>query len=120
MILLFLFWIFGNVSIYTPETFLLTRTWQGKSVLANLLIPGCLFCLLRAGAQPDEKWPYTEAFLLALSSGLFTSMSPVLIFVFLAAGSVFTAVSRRRADLFMKFIPAMAAALIYIVLLLVV
>ena len=30
MVILFVFWIFGNVSIYTPETFLLTRTWKGN------------------------------------------------------------------------------------------
>ena len=30
--------IWGNISIYTNETFFLTRTWQGKSVLANLIL----------------------------------------------------------------------------------
>lgn len=38
--------LFGNVSIYTNATFLLTRTWQGKSLLANLCIPGVLWILL--------------------------------------------------------------------------
>lgn len=31
-------YIFGNVSIYTSATFMLTRTWQGKSMLANMII----------------------------------------------------------------------------------
>jgi len=39
LILINLLTIFGNATIYTPETFLLTRTWQGKSLLANVLIP---------------------------------------------------------------------------------
>lgn len=44
LILVNLCQIFGNTSIYTNATFLLTRTWQGKSVLANLIIP-TLFCI---------------------------------------------------------------------------
>lgn len=38
MIFICIMHIFGNVSIYTNATFLLTRTWQGKSMLANMVI----------------------------------------------------------------------------------
>lgn len=38
--------VFGNVSIYTNATFFLTRTWQGKSVLANVCIPAIIWLLL--------------------------------------------------------------------------
>lgn len=38
--------IFGNVSIYTNETFFLTRTWQGKAVAASFVIPATLWLLL--------------------------------------------------------------------------
>lgn len=38
--------IFGNVSIYTNATFFLMRTWQGKSLLANVCIPGVLMLML--------------------------------------------------------------------------
>lgn len=38
--------IFGNVSIYTSATFLLTRTWQGKSLLANIVIPAIMWLVL--------------------------------------------------------------------------
>lgn len=41
-----LFNVFGNVSLYTPQTFLMTRTWQGKTMLANLAIPLCFLLLL--------------------------------------------------------------------------
>ena len=33
------FQVFGNVSIYTAETFFLTRTWQGKAVMAGAVVP---------------------------------------------------------------------------------
>ncbi|MDD6202710.1 MAG: DUF6077 domain-containing protein [Lachnospiraceae bacterium] len=46
MIFICIMQIFGNVSIYTNATFFLTRTWQGKSLLANLVIPAVLWLLL--------------------------------------------------------------------------
>lgn len=46
MIFVCILQIFGNVSIYTNATFFLTRTWQGKSLLANLVIPAALWLLL--------------------------------------------------------------------------
>lgn len=46
MIVMSLFQIFGNVSIYTNETFFLTRTWQGKSVAGSLVIPAFFWVLL--------------------------------------------------------------------------
>ncbi len=38
--------IFGNVSIYTPATFFLTRTWQGKAMVGNLVFPLILWIFL--------------------------------------------------------------------------
>ena len=46
MIFVCLMQIFGNVSIYTNATFFITRTWQGKSLLANLVIPAAIWLLL--------------------------------------------------------------------------
>lgn len=46
MIIMAMFQIFGNVSIYTNETFFLTRTWQGKAVAGSLVIPALLWVFL--------------------------------------------------------------------------
>lgn len=46
MIFICLMQIFGNVSIYTNATFFLTRTWQGKSILANVVIPTIFWLFL--------------------------------------------------------------------------
>lgn len=51
MIIMGMFQMFGNVSIYTNETFFLTRTWQGKAVVGSFVIP-MLFLLL--------LWLYNE------------------------------------------------------------
>lgn len=46
MIIMAMFQIFGNVSIYTNETFFLTRTWQGKAVAGSLVIPALFWVFL--------------------------------------------------------------------------
>lgn len=57
MILMCMFQIFGNVSIYTNETFFLTRTWQGKAVAGSLVIPAFiwLFLLIFDGVKKDKR-----------------------------------------------------------------
>lgn len=47
--------LFGSYSIYTNETFFVTRTWQGKSVLANIAIPAAFYILLRICAYTEPE-----------------------------------------------------------------
>ncbi len=46
MIFIALIQMFGNTSIYTAETFLMMRTWQGKAMVANFVIPMILWIFL--------------------------------------------------------------------------
>lgn len=43
--------LFGNYSMYTAATFLMTRTSQGKAVLANLILPFLVLCILQLGKE---------------------------------------------------------------------
>ena len=54
MVLMALWQMFGAVSIYTPETFFLTRTWQGKSFAGNFVIPAVLWLFLSLFEQKSE------------------------------------------------------------------
>lgn len=53
MLLLGLWQMFGNISLYTTETFFLTRTWQGKSFAGNFVIPAVVWIFLQL--YGDEK-----------------------------------------------------------------
>ncbi len=55
MILLVLFTLFGNYSVYTRETFLLGRTWQGKSIIANMVLPMAFYLMLTLGEHVQEQ-----------------------------------------------------------------
>lgn len=54
MIMMAMFQIFGNVSIYTNETFFLTRTWQGKAVAGSLVIPALIWVFLMLYGEEKE------------------------------------------------------------------
>ncbi|MCM1134575.1 MAG: DUF6077 domain-containing protein [Clostridium sp.] len=55
MALIALWQMFGAVSIYTVETFFLTRTWQGKSFAGNFVIPAVLWIFFSLFGQEREK-----------------------------------------------------------------
>lgn len=57
MILMALLQIFGNVSVYTNETFFLTRTWQGKSVAGNFMLPAVFWIFLNLFDDNWDEWP---------------------------------------------------------------
>lgn len=57
MVIMALLQIFGNVSIYTNETFFLTRTWQGKAVAASFVVPATIWLMLWIFDSGGEKEP---------------------------------------------------------------
>ncbi len=95
MVLMALFQMFGNVSIYTNETFLLTRTWQGKSVAGNLILPAVFwifFCLFDKEKEERSKREQTGYWLLLavlnLAAGVSSSLA-VMLSSLLVAGLAF-------------------------------
>ena len=120
MVIIALLQIFGNVSIYTPETFLLTRTWQGKTLLANFLIPcGILsLLLLSEDGQPAENTAaegYLLAFLVCAASGLFTSMAPPFAALLLTGGTFVVDVIQKKPHMgrFVRILALCAPAYLY-------
>ncbi len=127
MILIALFQMFGNVSIYTAETFFLTRTWQGKSIAANLILPAVVWiflCLFDEEEKiSDNKRQVGYWVLLAcvnLAAGMSSSLA-VLLSVLLAAGlAVLFAIKERKFSILVKTgltcIPSAAYMLTYLLI----
>ena len=55
MVVIALWQMFGNISIYTTETFFLTRTWQGKSFAGNFIIPAVIWIFLSLFVTDDGQ-----------------------------------------------------------------
>ncbi len=94
MIIVSVLLMFGNVSIYTPATFFLMRTWQGKALVSNLVFPLIFWIFLwmfeEAGAvvppnrkekeweQPRRDWcPWIELFFVNMLSGICSSLGVI-------------------------------------------
>ncbi len=91
MIFMALFQMFGNTSIYTKETFLMMRTWQGKSMVANFIIPMILWLFLSmfedcrkpgylwkeetsGGARLVRNSAFVVLFMVSMAAGIMSSM----------------------------------------------
>lgn len=120
MFLLAILQIFGNTSIYTPETFLLMRTWQGKSLFANFLVPLTLILLLMLLRNRDTErhWCVGMLILLNMAAGFATSLAPVLISGVLLGSGLVIAAARRRWKLLPLLLAVCIPCFLYLVVLL--
>ncbi|MCM1537152.1 MAG: DUF6077 domain-containing protein [bacterium] len=75
VLLIQVWYLWGNVSIYTPETFLYTRTWQGKAVFANIILPLAFYLLCRV--LTEWKTVYLILLMLLSVAGVFTTTASV-------------------------------------------
>ncbi|MCM1266775.1 MAG: DUF6077 domain-containing protein [Bacteroidales bacterium] len=124
MILLALFQIFGNVSIYTTETFFLTRTWQGKAAAGALVIPAVLWLFLLLDGGETERGQKKGLWLLfvcvQMTAGICSSIAVFLVSILTAVTAFVLACMRRDLRLLLKFgaacIPNVIYMAIYVVI----
>lgn len=79
---------FFSNTLYTPSTFLLTRTYEGKSILANILIPGLIYCFVLLWKKQRIRFARIFLFILSFSSCIFSSSSMLIIPVGVTAGLI--------------------------------
>lgn len=80
--------LWGNYSLYTAETFLMTRTRQGKAALGNLIIPALFLLLYLIGERIAEnkrieKSLWILLFVLVTASSLCSTLGGFLVAVLL-------------------------------------
>lgn len=91
------FYVFGHVSLYTAETFAYTRTWQGKSMLANLVIPFIYLALLSILDEDSGFGEWLLLFFATLASVFTTSVSVFFAAVLFGISFLFFLFRRRRS-----------------------
>jgi len=87
--------LFSN-TIYTNATFFFTRTYEGKSILANILIPALILAFLMLWKCVDQKVAAVLLVLISYSSCVFTASSMLIIPVGLTAGFVLWILKRKN------------------------
>ena len=123
MIFVCLLHIFGNVSIYTNATFLLTRNWQGKSVLANIVIPSIFLVLLWLFDENKGKINEIQAewfllFILNIVAAMMSTASVFLNSILIGVMALVLAFQKKDLKIILKLslccIPCIVYALFYI------
>ena len=97
----FLF-LFGYVSLYTSETFLMTRTWQGKALASNFLFPMGLLLLLRLSKDLHDKSTWILLCMFATAAGLFSSLAVMLSVLLIVCFGFFLMLREKNFMLYVK------------------
>lgn len=124
MIILAGFQIFGATSIFTSSIFFLTRTWQGKSILANVVIPFVFYMLLQLCRQTEKEeyhryrlsGIYLLLFLANLSGALMSSLGLLLLMVFEMSMFILISVRNKKLALTLYGLPTLLPCCIYMLL----
>lgn len=124
MIFVCMLQIFGNVSIYNNATFLLMRTWQGKSMLANVVIPAVFMVLLwlfdgEAGKRATKSGLWWLLFVLNIVAAMMSTASVFLNSLLMAVMTFVLYLQEKNWKILIKMacccIPCVVYALIYII-----
>lgn len=119
MLLLNVWRLFGHVSYYTSETFLYTRTWQGKSFAGNFILPAVIWIFMCIFEKKKGASLWILLSMLILASGASSSLA-VLLSILLTGllGLIFTLKKKNSSVLLnsaLSCIPGVLYILIYMV-----
>ena len=122
LFLLFLniWYLFGNVSIYAAESFAYTRTWQGKAMFPNLMVPLLFLWLLYMAKNEMDVGEWSMLFVIILCTVFTTSTGIFTVPILLLLAAVIMAVVKKRAFLILQkgacLVPSLFFGLLYLFL----
>lgn len=116
MVLIALWQVFGNISVYTTETFFLTRTWQGKSFAGNVVIPAVLwiFLMLYDNSREAGLWILLGA--LNLAGGASSSLAVLLSCLMTVGFGFLFAAGRKEFGILVRSVLACVSGGMYVLL----
>lgn len=95
MILITVWFAFGNISLYTTETFAMTRTWQGKGMMAGMVLPALLLCLVYLAQEQCSKGIWILFLCVTVSAVFSTSISFMLVPTVVGTAAVLIGIKNR-------------------------
>jgi len=118
--------IYGNVSIYTKETFFVMRTWQGKSFFANFVLVITIALILwlfeeeKENGEQENPGLWAMLFCANITAAFSTALGVFLMAVLIGVTGGCLAVKKRSVKLLWKFVvsccPCVVFTLLYIVM----
>lgn len=111
----------GNFSVYSTAVFSLTRSWQGKGILAGFLIPAMIYLVLKGWNKNQTFHLHTEKLvLMGLSMAMVSSMGimffPLMLGVFGLIGAGMSKNFRILVKGALCCVPSVILAVIHLIL----
>ena len=113
LLTLSIWYLFGNVSIYAAESFAFTRTWQGKSMFPNLIIPYLflwMFCMAKDEMDIGE---WAMLFVTTLAATFTTSTGIFTVPILLGMEALIIAVVKKRAMVVVQTVACLVPCLFF-------
>jgi hypothetical protein len=115
--------LFYNVSVYTSQTFLFVRTWHGKSIFANVIVPYVLLLMIVLASENQDaglkKFPnlgyYIITGFLVFVSLMTGSTGMILGPLFIGLSALVTAIGNKKPGIFAYTLLYMIPAMIMII-----
>ncbi|MBQ6888817.1 MAG: hypothetical protein IJN54_15050 [Lachnospiraceae bacterium] len=114
--------IFGNVSIYTKETFFVMRTWQGKSLFANFILTMAIAIMLWLFSEYKEETEkknqglWILLFCTNIAAAFATTMGVFLMAILIGITGTCLAVRNKSARILWKFVISCIPCIVFTVL----
>lgn len=91
--------LYGYYSLYCGETFLMTRGWQGKSIVAGVGIPAMIMLFLDIYRDTTKRSSYVLLLLLNLSMCLLSGMGIIIGAILVASFTIVYAIDKKSSRL---------------------
>jgi hypothetical protein len=118
MMIISIMYIFGNVSIYTETTFMITRTWQGKAMFSNLIVPVLILSFLKMKEKGNTPIYWIAIAFIGIASIFTSTMGIFFSPVFIGLSTVIIAILNRKWKYFLGYalsmLPILGYAILYI------
>ena len=93
--------LYGFYSLYCGETFLMTRGWQGKSIVAGIGIPAMIMLFLDVYQDLTQRAPYVLLILLNLAMCLLSGMGIIIGGIMVASFTFVYALEKKSTQIVM-------------------
>ena len=120
MILIAVWFMYGNVSLNTTETFAMTRIWQGKGLMAGMVLPAMFLCLLYLAQESVSQGMWLLFICVCMSAVFATSVAFMVIPTMTGIAAVMIGIKKKSVkygvDLFLCCLPCLLLALCYFIM----
>jgi hypothetical protein len=104
---------FGDITRYAASSRVILRPWQGKSVLASIVIPFILYVFMEHVGKEDDKFAWITLFVTTTGAILLSTMGVMLPIIEIAVLMVLFAIKDSSFGYFYKFLICLVQNIIY-------